>query len=66
MVKANVNYKVLSKVLILVFALGHGQALIERGFSINSNKLSENMKEKSLFSRRTIKDFMMSIKLKAH
>ena len=66
MVKVNVNYKVLSKVLILVFALGRGQASIERGFSINSNMLSENVKEKSLFSRRTIKDFMMSNKLKAH
>ena len=66
MVKVNVNYKVLSKVLILVFVLGHGQASIERGFSINRNIFSENMKEKLLFSRPTIKDFMMSNKLKAH
>ena len=46
--------------------LGHGQASIESGFSINSNMLSENMKESSLISRRTIKDFMVSNKLKAH
>ena len=65
-VKVNVKYKVLSKVLILVFTLGHGQASIERGFSINSNMPSENMKEKSLVSRRTIKHFMVSNKLKAY
>ena len=45
-VKVNVNYKVLSKVLILVFTLGHGQSSIERGFIINSNMLSENIKRK--------------------
>ena len=65
-IKVGVDYKALSKVLILIFTLGHGQASIERGFSINSNMLSENMKEKSLISRRTIKDFMVSNKLKAH
>ena len=64
-IKVGVDYKALSKVLILIFTLGHGQASIERGFSINSNMLSENMKEKSLLSRRTIKDFMVSNKLKA-
>ena len=46
--------------------LGHGQASIERGFSINSNMLSENMKEIWPVSRRIIKDFMMFNKLKAH
>ena len=46
--------------------LGHGQASIERGFSINSNMLSENMKEISLVSCRIIRDFMVSNKLKAH
>ena len=62
-VKVGVNYRVLSKVLIFIFTLGHGQASIERGFSINSNMLSENMKEISLVSRRIIKDFMVSNKL---
>ena len=65
-VKVTVNYKVLSKILILVFTLDYGQAPIERGFSINSNMQSENMKEKSLVSRRTIKHFMVSNKLKAY
>ena len=65
-VKVSVNFKVLSKVLILVFTLGHGQASIERGFSINSNMLSENMKKNSLACHCTIKDFMVSNKLKAH
>jgi len=64
-IKVSVDYKVLSKVFIFIFTLSHGQASIERGFSINSNMLSENMKEKSLISCRTIKDFMVSNKLKA-
>ena len=46
--------------------LGHGQASIERGFSINSNVLSENMKEILFVSGRNIKDFIVSNKLKAH
>ena len=65
-VKVGVNYRVLSKVLIFIFTLGHEQASIERDFSINSNKLSENMKEISLVSRRIITDFMVSNKLKTH
>ena len=56
----------MSKVLIFIFMLGHGQASIERGFSINSNMLSENMKEISLVSRRIFKNFMVSKKMKAH
>ena len=65
-IKVGVSYRVLSKVLISIFALGHGQASIERGFSINSNMFSENMKEISFVSCRIIKDFMVSNKLKAH
>ena len=40
-VKVGVNCRVLSKVMIFIFTLGHGQTSIERGFSINSNMLSE-------------------------
>ena len=56
----------MSEVLIFIFTLGRGQASIERGFSINSNMLSENMKEISLVSCHIVKDFMVSNKLKAH
>ena len=65
-VKVGVNYRVLSQVLNFIFALGHGQASIEKGFSINSNMLRENLKEISLVSRRIIKNFMVSNKLKAY
>ena len=58
-IKVGVDYKALSKVLIFIFTLGHGQALIKRGFIVNSYMFSENMKEKSLISRRTIKNFMV-------
>ena len=36
-IKVGVDYKALSKVLILIFTLSHRQASIERGFSINSH-----------------------------
>ena len=44
-VKIGLNYRVFSKVLIFIFTLGHGQASIERDFTINSNMLKENMKK---------------------
>ena len=35
------------KIFRIVFALSHGQAAIERGFSVNSKLLVENLQEKS-------------------
>ena len=40
----------------VIFTLSHGQADIERGFSINKELLIENMKQKSLVSQRIVSD----------
>ena len=40
------------KVCKIIFTLSHGQADIERGFSVNKELLIENMKQKSLVSQR--------------
>ena len=40
----------------MLFVLSHGQASVERGFSINKQVLTDNLQEKSLISLRTIAD----------
>jgi hypothetical protein len=64
--KVGSTYKAFSKVLMLIFTLFHGQAAVERGFSINSAMLLPNMKELSLTSRRLVKDYLVSQHLKPH
>ena len=41
--------------------LSHGQAAVERGFSINSETLTDSMSENTLIALRTIKDHLLSI-----
>ena len=50
----------------LMFTLGHGQADVERGFSINKTTTKTNQSEMSLISRRLIKDHMNSHNLQPH
>ena len=47
-------------VIKLVLTLSHGQASVERGFSINQNLVVENLKESSLIVQRIIYDHMKS------
>ena len=42
----------------MILCLNHGQADIERGFSVNKNQLKDNMKEASLIIQRFIYDHM--------
>ena len=44
------------KVCKIIFTLSHGQADIERGFSVNKELLIEDMKQKSLVSQRIVCD----------
>ena len=44
-----------------MFTLQHGQAFVERGFSINSDLLKPNMLERTIVSQRIIKDSVSSI-----
>ena len=45
----------------MLLALSHGQASIERGFSISKSLVCENQKEKSLTARRMIRDHINNV-----
>ncbi|KAJ8677143.1 hypothetical protein QAD02_012930 [Eretmocerus hayati] len=51
----------LSKVLQLILSLSHGNAWIERGFSVNEECLVENLHEDSLIAQRIVYDSLQSI-----
>ena len=52
------NKKDLAEVAKAIFTLSHGQADVERGFSINKTAIKVNQSEMSLISKRLIKDYM--------
>lgn len=54
----------LSSVLQVVMVINNGQAEVERGFSLNNSLLENNMSELNIISRRIIKDYLYSSKLK--
>ena len=59
--KLNVGaYPYLTKVCQLVFCLSHGQASVERGFSVNKNIAKHNMTENAFICRRLIKDHLLA------
>ena len=47
------------EVIQLLLTLSHGQAAVERGFSINSSLLEPNLKSHSLVAQRIIYDTMI-------
>lgn len=51
------------KICSIVFTLSHGQAAIERGFSVNKEVLDDNMKTLSLVSQRMVYDHITSEKV---
>lgn len=54
------SYAELWKVLKIVLILSHGQADVERGFSVNKDILKCNMGEKSIVALRQVNDAMNS------
>jgi hypothetical protein len=54
----NTKFPSLWNICKIVFTLSHGQAGVERGFSVNKEMLVENMKKNSLISQRIVYDFM--------
>ena len=58
------QYESLSQVIKCVLVLFHGQSQVERGFSLNKALMNDNMKEKTVVSRRLVKDFMQTHNLK--
>jgi len=56
----NAKYAKLWEVFLIIFTLCHGQAAVERGFSINNELIVENMKEESLIASRFVYDTVKS------
>ena len=50
----------LAEVLKIILTLSHGQAAVERGFSVNSSVLVENLSTISLISQRIVHDHLAS------
>ena len=59
------TYRNLAIVLQFIFVLSHGQASVERGFSLNKGVLNDNMTELSIISRRVVKDHLRILKVGA-
>ena len=60
------EYEQMWCVFKLLSCLSHGQASVERGFSVNSNLLVENMHEDSLTAQKIVHDHVKSLKLEAY
>jgi len=60
------KFKELSSLLKIILSLSHGQADVERGFSLNSGVLLDNIADKSIVSKRLIKDYRLSSNKKQH
>lgn len=56
----SILYRNLWPVVRKLLLLSHGQASVERGFSINKNAVADNQTEQSLIARRVVKDFIQS------
>ena len=59
------TYRNLTIVLKLIFIPSHGQAGVERGFSLNKSVLNDNMTELSIISRGVVKDHLRILKVGA-
>ena len=59
------TYPELSYLLKLILVLSHGQASVERGFSLRNSSLKDNISDLSTYSKRVIIDHMISNKIKA-
>ena len=56
----NPTFKEMWKVMILIFTLPHGQAVVERGFNINKDVMVVNLHQESLVAQRLIYDELKS------
>ena len=55
------EYQELWKVVKRVLVLSHGQAKVERGFSVNEDMLLPNLKQETLMGQRTVYDAVKSL-----
>ena len=54
-------YQEFFEVVKMLLCLSHGQATVERGFSMNKELVVENQSVQTLFSRRLIKDHLQDV-----
>ena len=54
----NTKFKKCWDVVKLVFTLSHGQAAVERGFSVNKEPLVEKLQQLSLVSQRIVSNYL--------
>lgn len=59
-------YNHLWDVVQRILVVSHGQAVVERGFSVNDDMLLQNMKQPTLVARRLIHDTMTSLGISVH
>ena len=57
-VEDHARYSKFAEIMKIVLTLSHGQASVERGFSVNKNLLVENLQESSLIAQRRVVDYM--------
>ena len=60
------KYKELKYVMKVVLTLSHGQASVERYFSMNKSLLKVNITEESIVSKKIVRDHMIANKLEPH
>ena len=58
---ANQSYKSVFSVVKLILILSHGQATVERGFSVDKEVEDENLKEHTLVAQRIVCDHVNSV-----
>ena len=59
------DYDDLWKVITARFVISHGQASVERGFSVNGDMVP-NMKRETLVAQRVVYDAIESLDIKVH
>ena len=60
------KYKGLKYVMKFILTLSHGQASVERGFSINKSVEKVNVTEESIVSKKLVRDHMIENELEPH
>ena len=60
------KYEELNYAMKVILTFSHGQALVERGFRINKSIIKVNITEKSIDSKKLVRDQMIANKLEPH
>ena len=55
------SYKKLLQVVKLLLVLSHGQASVERGFSVNKETSADNISQRTLVAKRVVYDHINAI-----